>query len=115
MTSATKSSVEIMDEKLGRDLTKAEVLEYLEWQLKQHNIDAGISKTAGFNNVVKVHNYKAKHIETAIKMVKIGSCNDTSSLCLNCNDPFQAKTARAKFCSGKCRTAYNRKKNQNHE
>ena len=32
--------------------------------------------------------------------------------CLNCNDPFEPKRSDAKYCSDKCRIAYNRNKKQ---
>jgi hypothetical protein len=94
---------------LKRDLTDTEVVKHLKERGDGYMRESEMfvhpdSKTLSA--------FLGKHLLKAAELIEKAICNDTSSRCLQCNDPFAAKTARAKFCSGKCRTAYNRKKNE---
>lgn len=102
----------LLQEAIQKELSLDDVLEYLQGESERYQSDA---KIYGSGAVKDLAVYRYQRLEKAIHYLKTGTCNDASSQCLQCGNDFFAKTTRAKFCSGKCRTAFNRKKNDTNQ
>lgn len=105
MNDVKKSSKEIINEWLTKELSRDEVIAFIENRAKDSECQAN---NYSYPNLKDMHLGMAKVFRRVIFFLKQEASNDTSLRCKQCNEEFIPKSAKSRFCSGKCRTAYHR-------